>query len=174
MITRILPRLALFGLIALILASVITAVAAANTVPATHASDQNLGARTANQLKPAECTMNLTNIVICSGTGICSGVDTTDLILGTAGSDTWLTKIVGGAGTDCILGGAGDDDLRGQGGIDVLLGGAGNDTLSGGAGNDTLYGGPGADDMDGNGGTNFCHGTAAEGDTFTNCNTILP
>lgn len=129
--TRLLSRLAVFALVVLALASVLTAVAAANFVPVTRADDQNLGARTANQLKPPQCTMNLTNIVWCTGIGICSGTAGNDLILGTAGSDTGPTRIVGGNGDDCLLGGAGDDDLRGQGGTnDVCIGGPGTDTFN--------------------------------------------
>jgi len=130
--TRLLSRLAVFALVVLVLASVLTAAAAANFVPVTRADDQNLGARTAEQLKPPQCTMALTNIVRCTGTGICSGTIGNDLILGTAGDDTGLNgRIVGGNGDDCILGGAGDDDLRGQkGNNDVCIGGPGNDTFN--------------------------------------------
>ena len=132
MSTRLLSRLTVLALVVLVLASVLTAVAAANFVPVTRADDQNLGARTANQLKPPQCTMALTNIVRCTGTGICQGTGGNDLILGTAGSDTGPNgRIVGGNGDDCILGGAGDDDLRGQGGNnDVCIGGPGNDTFN--------------------------------------------
>lgn len=125
MITRILHRLALFGLIALILASVITAVAAANTVPATRAYNQDLGARTADQLKPPECTMSLTNIVLCPASGVCSGTGGNDLILGSPNAD----NIQGDKGNDCILGGGGDDSLRGDQDTDVCIGGLGTDTF---------------------------------------------
>jgi len=148
--TRLLSRLAVFALVVLVLASVLTAAAAANFVPVTRADDLNLGARTPDQLKPLECTMALTNIVRCTGTGICSGTDGNDLILGTAGDDTGTLRIVGGTGNDCILGGAGNDDLRGQGGNDILLGGNGNDALNGGAGTDICIGGPGTDTFNNN------------------------
>ena len=129
--TRLLSRLTVLALVFLVLASVLTAAAAANFVPVTRADDQNLGAPTANQLKPPQCTMALTNIVRCTGTGICRGTSDNDLILGTTGSDTGPTRIVGGNGDDCILGGAGDDDLRGQGGNnDVCIGGPGTDTFN--------------------------------------------
>jgi Ca2+-binding RTX toxin-like protein len=153
--TRLLSRLAILALFVLVLASVLSAAAAANFVPVTRADDLNLGAPTANNLKPLQCTMNLTNIVRCTGTGICNGTNANDLILGTAGNDTGNNgRITGGNGDDCILGGAGDDDIRGQGGNDVLLGGDGNDTLNGGAGTDICYGGSGTD-------------------TFTNCETRI-
>lgn len=130
--TRLLSRLAFFALVVLVLTSVLTAAAAANTVPPSYRTNQDLGARTANQLKPPECTMALTNIVWCTGTALCSGTAANDLILGTAGSDTGINgRIVGGNGDDCLLGGAGDDDLRGQGGSnDVCIGGPGNDTFN--------------------------------------------
>jgi Ca2+-binding RTX toxin-like protein len=130
--TRLLSRLIVFALVVLVLASVLTADAAANTVPQTRLTDQSR-AITVNDLKPPECAgINLNNIVVCTGTGICSGTGGNDLILGTAGSDTGLNgRIVGGNGNDCILGGAGNDDLRGQGGNnDVCIGGPGNDTLN--------------------------------------------
>ena len=130
--TRLISRLAVFALGVLVLASVLTAFAAANIVQATRRINQNLGAKTANELKPSECSMNLTNIVRCTGTALCSGTGANDLILGTAGNDTGANgRIVGGAGDDCILGGAGDDDLRGQGGAnDICIGGPGNDTFN--------------------------------------------
>lgn len=130
--TRLLSRIAIFVLAILVLASVLTAIAGANTVAVSRADDLNLGARTANLLKPPECTMTLTNIVWCTGTSLCSGTAGNDLILGTPGNDTGANgRIVGGNGDDCILGGAGDDDLRGQGGSnDVCIGGPGNDTFN--------------------------------------------
>jgi Ca2+-binding RTX toxin-like protein len=128
---RLITRFALFTLVVLVLASVLSAAAAANIVPATRADDLSLGAPTANQLKPPQCTMNLTNIVRCTGTALCSGTAGNDLMLGTAGNDTGNNaRIVGGNGDDCILGGAGDDNLRGQGGNDVCIGGPGTDTFN--------------------------------------------
>jgi Ca2+-binding RTX toxin-like protein len=147
---RLLSRIAVLALIVLVLVSILSAAAAANIVPSTRADDVSLGARTANQLKPPQCTMNLTNIVRCTGTALCSGTAANDLILGTPGNDTGANgRIVGGAGDDCILGGAGDDDLRGQGGNDIILGGDGNDTINGGAGTDICYGGAGTDTFSG-------------------------
>jgi len=130
--TRPISRLAVFALVLLVLASVLAASAAANIVPVTRADDLSVGARTADQLKPSQCTMALTNIVWCTGSALCSGTAANDLILGTAGNDTGANgRIVGGNGDDCILGGAGDDDLRGQGGSnDVCIGGPGNDVFN--------------------------------------------
>lgn len=123
MITRILLRLAFFGLIALILASVITAVAAANTVPPSRLTDQSRPI-TANDLKPPECAaLNLTNIVV--GSGNFEGTFGNDLILGSPNSD----DIRGRFGDDCILGGGGDDTIVGDQGTDVCIGGPGNDTF---------------------------------------------
>ncbi len=153
--TRILSRLAVFALVFLVLVSVLTAAAAANIVPVTRADDLGLGARTADQIKPSQCTMALTNIVLCTGTTLCSGSGGADLMLGTPGNDTGANgRIVGGVGADCILGGAGNDDLRGQGGNDTILGGDGDDTINGGAGTDICYGGAGTD-------------------AFSNCETIV-
>ncbi len=130
--TRLLSRLAVLAFVVLVLASVLAASAAANIVPVTRADDLSVGARTADQLKPSQCTMALTNIVWCPGGALCSGTGANDLILGTPGNDTGANgRIVGGAGDDCLLGGAGDDDLRGQGGNDVCIGGPGNDTFNG-------------------------------------------
>ncbi|MBU4457044.1 MAG: hypothetical protein KKA65_06095 [Nanoarchaeota archaeon] len=123
MITRILHRLALFGLIALILASVITAVAAANTVPPSRLTNQSRPI-TANDLKPPQCAaLNLTAIVV--GNGVFSGTNANELILGGPNADT----IDGRAGKDCILGGGGDDYIDGGAHTDVCIGGPGNDTF---------------------------------------------
>lgn len=123
---RLLLWLGIFVLALLVITGVLSAVAAANNVAASRASDQNAGARTANLLKPSQCTMNLTNIVVCPATGICTGTANNDLILGSPGGRT----IRGGAGDDCIVGGGGNDTINGQGGIDVCIGGPGNDTFS--------------------------------------------
>jgi len=126
MITRILHRLALFGLIALILASVITAVAAANTVPSSRLTDQS-SPITPNDLKPPECAaLDLTAILVCPAAGgNCNGSNASELILGSPNAD----NIQGGKGNDCILGGGGNDSLRGDQNTDVCIGGPGNDTF---------------------------------------------
>jgi len=123
MIPRLLHRLTLFGLIALIVASVITAVAAANTVPPSRLTDQSTPIA-ANDLKPSACTaINLTAIV--TGSGTIKGTNANELILGGPNADT----IDGKAGTDCILGGGGDDNITGGGGADVCIGGPGTDNF---------------------------------------------
>lgn len=119
-------RLLFFGFIALILTGVITALAAANTVPATRLMD-NVIAADPNQLKPAACAdLNLTAIVVCPSTGgRCDGTDASELILGSAADD----DIRAGKGDDCILAGDGNDSLRGDQNNDVCIGGAGTDSF---------------------------------------------
>lgn len=114
------------GLMALIILSAVTAVAATNRVPATRATDQKQTV-TANHLKPAACAgLNLTALLICPPAGgACNGTEASELILGSPLDD----NIRGDKGDDCILGGAGDDTLRGDQGTDVCLGGPGNDTF---------------------------------------------
>lgn len=79
---------------------------------------------TANELKPAVCAQNLTNIV--RGAGSITGTADSDLILASPGDDV----IDGGGGDDCILAGAGNDTLDGGAGSDVCLGGGGTNTLT--------------------------------------------
>jgi len=124
---RSLSCLMLAGLIALILASTIGAVAAANTVPPSRLTDQSRPI-TANDLKPPECAaLNLTTLVVCpAGGGPCNGSGARNLILGSPNVD----DISGGGGNDCLLGGGGDDILDGGGGKgDVCIGGPGNDAF---------------------------------------------
>lgn len=125
--------------------AVLSAVAAANTVPVTRVDRDSLGT-SANALKPSECSgINLTNIVDV-GAGE-TGTSANDLILGTDKADA---EIRGGAGDDCILGGKGNERQKigkiwgpgifGEDGDDVIIGGPGNkDHCDGGAGNDTYY-----------------------------------
>jgi Ca2+-binding RTX toxin-like protein len=124
MVNRFLSRLVIFSLIMLVLASLITAVAASNTIPGTKADDVSQVIN-ANALKPTECAaLNLTAIVICpSGGGTCRGTNANELILGSPNVDT----IAGRGGTDCILGGDGADSITGSGGTDVCIGGPGTD-----------------------------------------------
>ncbi len=113
---------------------------------------------TANQLKPAICTMNLTNIVVDG-----NGTQANDLILGSALSDTGGSQLKGLGGDDCILGGDGDDTINGGKGNDIILGGGGNDDINGGQNNDYLDGGAGNDICNAKQGT----------DTTNNCETIV-
>ncbi len=125
MIKRIIFRLAIFGLGAVILTSLVSAVATSNTVPGTHVG-RSTRPIDANALKPSQCAaLNLTAVVVCTG-GNCNGTSASELIIGTSGSDTIRSK----GGTDCILGGGGGDDITGGGAGDVCLGGPGTDTFS--------------------------------------------
>lgn len=134
-IMRALHRFALVLAVGLIILSMMSAMAAANTVPASRLGTATFPV-TPNDLKPPECAaLNLTSIVIGSGTF--SGTGGNNLILGSSGNDT----ITAGSGTDCVLGGAGNDTLRGNGGNDVIIGSpAGTGTLRGdGGGADVCY-----------------------------------
>ena len=111
------------ALVGLLLVSVLSATAAANTVPISGLADRQV-AITANALKPAMCAgLDLTAVV--AGSGIITGTNASELMLGSSGADT----INGGGGNDCILGGDGIDHLFGNGGTDVCIGGAGVDAL---------------------------------------------
>ncbi|SRR5581483_9284849 len=128
MILRTFHRLALIGLTVLILASVFSAVAAANTVPSSRLGDQR-SVIDANALKPPQCSaLNLTSVYVCpSAGGSCNPTGTSELVLGSPLDD----DIKAGQGDDCILGGGGNDRILGQGGTDVCIGGPGNDTFGG-------------------------------------------
>ncbi len=113
-----------FGLFILIIASVVTALAATNIVPPTRVTSQTFPI-TANDLKPSACAgLNLTDII--SGSGTITGTSGNDLILGGPGNDT----INGMGGNDCILGGGGNDTIDGGDGTDVCIGGPGTDTFA--------------------------------------------
>jgi Ca2+-binding RTX toxin-like protein len=122
-------KLPVIALIGLIIVSVITVVAAANSIASSRLSDQSLPIDI-NALKPPECAaINVTSIVIGSGT--INGTNANELILGSPLSDT----IKGKAGSDCILGGGGNDDIDGgsgggASGYDICIGGPGNDVFS--------------------------------------------
>lgn len=158
---RRINRSLIFGLLALVLISVFSASAAANSVSGSSTADQSF-AVDPNQLKPPECaSLNLTGIVV-GGAPSSSG----DLILGTSGAD----NINGGQGDDCIVGGDGNDRINGQNGADIILGGAGNDDLKGGNDDDWIDGGDGDDSIDGGNGTDICNGGPGT-DTFKKCET---
>jgi len=119
----------------------VTAMAAANSVPATRVGVSNHPV-TVQQLAPPECASiaaGLTSLIVGSGT--IDGNNGSSLILGSAGADTIRAR----QGNDCAVGGGGNDDLRGNQGSDVLVGGAGDDALDGGQGTDICYGGSGTD-----------------------------
>ncbi len=116
-------RFLTFGLVALIIISTMTAVAAGNTVPSTR-MDSDVISFNINQLKPSACAgLTLTNLI--SSSGAINGTIGNDLISASANIDT----VDGMAGNDCILGGGGDDMITGGDGVDVCIGGDGNDTF---------------------------------------------
>src|SRR5688572_1458378 len=118
---RFVFRFLTVGLIALVLITTVTAIAATNTIPATRLTNQYFSI-SVNTLKPAACSgISLTSMV--SGTGMISGTSGNDLILGSSAMD----MIDGGGGHDCILGGGGIDTISGNSGNDVCLGGDGLD-----------------------------------------------
>jgi Ca2+-binding RTX toxin-like protein len=116
-------RVITIGLAALILGSMISAMAASNAVPQTGLDEINRSI-SANDLKPPQCDgIHLNNLIV--STGAISGTSGNDLILAGSGADT----ISGEGGNDCILGGGGNDTLFGNSGTDVCIGGSGNDIL---------------------------------------------
>jgi hypothetical protein len=111
---RVVPILLAAAVVAL------SAVTAANTVPASRA-DSVARPVTANDLKPPECAaLNLVEIRVGGGSG-----GGNSLVLGTAGND----NLVGASGDDCLVGGGGNDKLTGNAGNDVCIGGPGTDTF---------------------------------------------
>ncbi len=130
-----LPRLALLGLVILLITGVVGAIAGANTVPVTHADDETF-AIDQSQLYPPQCAgMTFSNVI--TGSGSISGGPGNDLIYGSDGDD----DIRGGNGDDCIIAGAGNDNINGQNGDDVIDGGSGYDVIRGGPGTDTCLNG---------------------------------
>jgi Ca2+-binding RTX toxin-like protein len=117
-------KFVILSMLGLILISVGAASTASITVPATNVDDSSRGI-TIDDIKPVECTMNLTALLICPPD--CSGSNANELILGSPNAE-WLR---GKNGDDCILGGGGDDDIWGDNGNDVCIGGPGNDTFRG-------------------------------------------
>lgn len=122
-------KVVLILLLALVTASVIAALAAANTVPLTRLMDQSSVINISN-LAPLECASisnTLELIVECTDT-LCIGSNANELMLGAPFDQT----IDGKNGDDCIVGGGGNDSLYGGNGNDVLVGGPGSDMLDGG------------------------------------------
>jgi Ca2+-binding RTX toxin-like protein len=114
-------RFLTISLIAFIIITTLTAVAATNTVPSTRIDNQMISYQI-NHLRPSACA-GLTLTTLVTGSGVFSGTEGNDLILGSSGADT----IYGLGGNDCIVGGGGDDTIDGGDGNDVCLGGPGND-----------------------------------------------
>ncbi len=105
-------RLMLFGLLALIIVSVVAAYAAGMVISPSSV-DFISRTVTVDDLKPSACSgITLTNFV--SGSGTITGTPANDLIFGSSGDDT----INGGDGNDCIVGGGGTDVCNGEVGTD--------------------------------------------------------
>jgi Ca2+-binding RTX toxin-like protein len=120
---RMIYRLVVVGLAALVLSTMMSAMAASNSVPKSNL-DEISRSTSVNDLKPPQCdAITLTNLI--AATGMISGTSQNDLILGGSGIDI----ISGGGGNDCILGGGSSDTLIGESGNDICLGGAGDDLL---------------------------------------------
>jgi Ca2+-binding RTX toxin-like protein len=118
-------KVMLIVLTLLLASSMVFAVAASNTVPASRL-DSNSQAITANTLKPSACAaLTLTALVVCPGGGVCRGTNARELTLGSDQPE----ELRGQGGVDCLVGGDGDDTLRGGSGADVCIGGPGNDTF---------------------------------------------
>ena len=127
--------------LSLVALGAVTALAAANSVPATRIGQSDHPVLL-QQLVPGECASiagSLTALVV--GSGNFDGTGASELILGSAGADI----IRGRQGNDCIVSGGGNDDLQGNQGNDVLVGGGDNDALDGGQANDICDGGSGTD-----------------------------
>jgi len=119
-----LMRFISFGALTLILFSVVTAVAATNTVPDT-SLDDTTSSLNRNHVKPSACGGIFVTSLI-TGTGIITGSSGNDLILASSGIDI----IDGSGGNDCIVGGGGDDMITGGDGNDICLGGPGTDVFA--------------------------------------------
>jgi Ca2+-binding RTX toxin-like protein len=134
MVAAMLASLAVLG--------AVTALAAANAVPATRIGQSDHPVLL-QQLVPGQCAGiagSLSNLVVDSGSF--DGTNAGDLMLGSAGPD----DISGRQGSDCIVGGDGNDSLNGNQGNDVLVGGGGDDDLDGGVGtSDWCFGDSGTD-----------------------------
>jgi Ca2+-binding RTX toxin-like protein len=116
-------RLVGVGLATLMVSSILSAMAASNSIPRT-GLDEISRSITVNDLKPPQCDgIHLTNLI--AATGAISGTAGNDLILGSAGANT----ISGEGGNDCIVSGGGNDTIYGNAGTDVCIGGSGNDFL---------------------------------------------
>src|SRR5690349_240940 len=107
-------QLILIGLLALSIVGVISALAAANTIPASGKLDTTI-ALTAQQLKPQDCNgLALTSYLLASG-GTFKNNGASALILGVSGFD----NLKAGGGNDCVVGGAGGDTISGGAGGDI-------------------------------------------------------
>ena len=112
-------------LIVLLLASVVSALTASNSVPSSRAGNPS-DPVSAEKLKPSQCdSLVLTGVV--TGSGTFNATNGNDLVLASAGVD----RPDGRGGNDCILGGDGNDNITGGAGTDVCIGQGGNDSFTG-------------------------------------------
>jgi Ca2+-binding RTX toxin-like protein len=112
-------QLIVTGLLTLGIVGVISALAAANTVPASGKIDTTV-TLTVKQLQPQDCnSLTLTTYVLAPG-GMFTNNGASALVLGVPGFD----NLKGGGGNDCIVGGAGGDTLKGGTGGDICFGDA--------------------------------------------------
>ena len=110
-------QLGLTGLLVLSIVGIISALAAANTVPASGKLDTTI-TLTVKHLQPQDCnSLSLTTYVLTPG-GNFTNNGASALVLGVSGNDT----LRGGGGNDCLVGGAGGDTLRGGTGNDICFG----------------------------------------------------
>ena len=101
--------------ISLFLFSVVAAVAATNTVPATSLDHMSISIGI-NDIAPTACgSIFVTNLVTGSGTII--GTEANDLILASFAADA----IDGLGGDDCIIGGGDSDTCAGGAGSDIFI-----------------------------------------------------
>jgi Ca2+-binding RTX toxin-like protein len=84
------------------------------------------GSGASNTPATDQFTYTITGGTTATVTMTVTGVDSTDILQGTAGPDT----LSAGIGTDTLNGQAGDDTLIGGPGADTLVGGPGSDTAS--------------------------------------------
>jgi Ca2+-binding RTX toxin-like protein len=109
----------LIGLLTLGIAGLISALAAANSVPSSGKLDTTV-TLTVKQLQPQDCNgLNLTAYMLAPGAAFTNN-GASALILGVTGYD----NIKAGGGNDCIVGGAGSDKLTGGTGSDICFGDA--------------------------------------------------
>ena len=110
-------QLSLTGLLVLCIVGIISALAAANSVPSSGKLDTTI-TLTVQHLQPQDCNgLTLTAYVFAPG-GSFTNNGASALVFGVPGFD----NIRAGGGTDCVVGGTGSDSLRGGSGNDVCFG----------------------------------------------------
>jgi hypothetical protein len=97
--TRLISWFAGLALFLLVIASILTAAAASNTVPPTRLSDQTIPIA-ANDVKPPQCkALDLVEIFVCKKPN-CLAPGPDMLVIGTSRTN----KIDGGGGESCCVG----------------------------------------------------------------------